>query len=271
MADVFLSYARPDAAVAERIARAARRARLVRLVRSGIPAHETFADVAITAELEKARAVLVLWSGAAVELQWVRSGSEPGALRNCDKLVQMCRLGKALPMPFDQIAVRRFGLARLGHGWSQVLHSLSTPWVTRARPKSPAAGPGCRDANSFVRGCAVAAIAGGGYLSWRALERPSVSPQAQLLIERGLAALQSTTDSARIPKARGSTCRGDSPAALTRPRPRLNPRLHGAAASQWPMQVRASASPRWPSGLDIDMRSRSAATARPAARRQGVA
>ena len=64
--------------------------------------------------------------------------------------------------------------------------------------------------NSFCADRAVAAIAGGGYLSWRAFERPSVSPQAQLLIERGLAALQD--NDALDPRGPGSTRQSDSPA-----------------------------------------------------------
>jgi adenylate cyclase len=100
VADVFLSYARPSAAMAGRIAAALRELGYSVWFDEELPAHRTYADV-IAAELDSARAVLVLWSDAAAQSQWVRS--EANRARETDKLVQARTGAVRLPMPFDQI------------------------------------------------------------------------------------------------------------------------------------------------------------------------
>ena len=100
MADVFLSYARPDAAAAERIARQLGKAGWSVWYDRDLPAHRAYSDV-IATELESASAVLVLWSRASADSEWVRS--EANRARELHKLVQ-ARVGEGrLPMPFDQI------------------------------------------------------------------------------------------------------------------------------------------------------------------------
>jgi adenylate cyclase len=64
MVDVFLSYARADAAAAERIARALGKQGWSVWFDRDLPAHRAYSDV-IEGELESASAVLVLWSKAA--------------------------------------------------------------------------------------------------------------------------------------------------------------------------------------------------------------
>ena len=72
LADIFLSYARPDATAAERIARELGKAGWSVWYDRELPAHRAYADV-IANELESAPAVLVLWSEAAAASEWVRS------------------------------------------------------------------------------------------------------------------------------------------------------------------------------------------------------
>jgi adenylate cyclase len=69
VADVFLSYARPDAAVAQRVARELTKAGWTVWYDSELPVHRSYADV-IAAELAHAPAVLVLWSKAAGWSKW---------------------------------------------------------------------------------------------------------------------------------------------------------------------------------------------------------
>jgi adenylate cyclase len=100
MADVFVSYARPDEPQAERVADALR-ALGYRVWRDDeLPAHRNYADV-IEERLKSAKAVVVLWSAEAARSQWVRA--EADEARAAGTLVQGLLDGKLPPMPFNQI------------------------------------------------------------------------------------------------------------------------------------------------------------------------
>ena len=100
MADVFISYARPDEALAERVAETLR-AGGYRVWRDDeLPAHRAYAEV-IEERLASAKAVVVLWSAEAAKSQWVRA--EADAARAAGKLIQ-ARLDDCLPpLPFNQM------------------------------------------------------------------------------------------------------------------------------------------------------------------------
>lgn len=100
MSDIFISYARSTAAQAEQIAGALRGLGYDVWRDDELPAHRAYADV-IEAQLQAAKAVLVIWSADAVRSDWVRS--EADRARTDHKLVQLSVDGTALPMPFDQI------------------------------------------------------------------------------------------------------------------------------------------------------------------------
>ena len=100
MSDIFISYARPTAAEAQRIAQALRALGYGVWYDEDLPAHRAFADV-IEERLNAARAVVVVWSAAAARSEWVRSEAE--SARANRKLVQLTIDGARLPMPFDQI------------------------------------------------------------------------------------------------------------------------------------------------------------------------
>jgi adenylate cyclase len=100
MADIFLSYARTSAEAAARVAAELRGQGYSVWFDEELPAHRAYADV-IAAELDAAGAVLVLWSEAAVQSQWVRS--EANRAREKGNLVQARVDAVRLPMPFDQI------------------------------------------------------------------------------------------------------------------------------------------------------------------------
>jgi len=105
-----------------------------------LPAHRAYADV-IAAELDAARAVLVIWSEAATQSQWVRS--EANRAREKGNLVQLRFDQARLPMPFDQIQCAQIsGSALSGVGWGSVTKAVdalvhgepAAPVPTAARP-----------------------------------------------------------------------------------------------------------------------------------------
>jgi adenylate cyclase len=100
MADVFVSYARPDEPQAERVAEALRAQGYEVWRDDQLPAHRTYADV-IEERLKSAKAVVALWSGDALTSQWVRA--EADAARSARTLVQATLDGTLPPMPFNQI------------------------------------------------------------------------------------------------------------------------------------------------------------------------
>ena len=100
MADVFVSYARPDEPMAKRVADALRGEGYSVWLDDELPVHRVYADV-IQERLKSAQAVVVLWSMEAAKSQWVRS--EADAARQAGTLVQASIDGSLPPMPFDQI------------------------------------------------------------------------------------------------------------------------------------------------------------------------
>lgn len=123
MADIFLSYARPSATEAQRIAAKLREQGYSVWFDEELPAHRAYADV-IAKELDAATAVLVLWSEAAARSQWVRS--EANRAREKGNLVQARLDGARLPMPFDQIQCAPLPADTIdGPAWKSVLTAIS--------------------------------------------------------------------------------------------------------------------------------------------------
>jgi adenylate cyclase len=136
LADVFVSYARSDEAVARRIANALGRAGLDVWWDADLPAHRTYSDV-IERNLAEAKAVLVLWSKSAAASQWVRA--EADFARNAGKLVQAQLDGTLPPMPFNQIqcADLKGWRGSAGHrGWTKLQGSVQA-LVSGEEPAKP--------------------------------------------------------------------------------------------------------------------------------------
>ena len=194
MADVFLSYARPDAAAAERITRELEKVGRSVWIDRELPAHRAYSDV-IASELESAAAVLVLWSKASAESEWVRS--EANRARELHKLIQARVDDARLPMPFDQIQcadLRKWRGGSVHAGWSQVRKSVEA--LTRASTEN-SSGRGIADAPisrraALIGGVAAAsaAAAGGAWLWLREPSDEQLSPEAALLMQKGTDALQ---------------------------------------------------------------------------------
>ena len=135
MADVFVSYARPDEPQAERVAEALRAEGYQVWRDDELPAHRAYADV-IEERLKSAGAVVVLWSAEAAKSQWVRA--EADAARSAGKLVQ-ATLDKTIPpMPFNQIQCADLGRSAGAEapGWRKLVASVAA-----------LAGPGNRQAD----------------------------------------------------------------------------------------------------------------------------
>ena len=100
MSDIFISYARPNEALAKQASEALRAAGYNVWRDDELPAHRAYSDV-IEERIKGAKAVLVLWSNDAVRSQWVRA--EADAARELGTLVQVSIDGSLPPMPFNQI------------------------------------------------------------------------------------------------------------------------------------------------------------------------
>ena len=190
LADVFLSYARPDAAAAERIARELGKAGFSVWYDREIPAHRTFADV-IATELESAHSVLVLVQSACAS-EWVRS--EANRARELRKLVQARLDDVRLPMPFDQIqcADLRSRARRKGHGWAQVRTSIDALiGGTGEMVRRPALYGNRRGMLIGAGAAAAATMIAGGALWLREDKADHPNPEAALLLQKGMDTLQS--------------------------------------------------------------------------------
>ena len=192
MADIFLSYARASHRSAKLIASKLRAGGFSVWFDEQLPAHRTYSDV-IEEQLEAAKAVVVLWSAEAVRSQWVRS--EANRARESGRLVQVRLDDARLPMPFDQIQcadLSDWSGARGAPGWRTVEDS-----VRALAGSEPAAAdrPPTRSTNIdrrtvVIAGGAAAVLALGGFAAWNALREPELTPEQQLLLQKGLDALQ---------------------------------------------------------------------------------
>lgn len=196
MTDVFLSYARGNAIEAQRFAAGLRSAGYSVWFDEQLPAHRAFCDV-IEEQLEAARSVVVLWSREAVASQWVRSEANRG--REKSRLVQIRLDDARLPMPFDQIQcadLRQWSGNADAPAWRAVITSIAElAGRALADDTAPASTSGMGKAGAprrrfMIAGGAAAALAAGGVAGWQWFDRPKLSPQAQLLIQKGMDALQ---------------------------------------------------------------------------------
>lgn len=100
MADVFLSYAREDRAMAERVARGLDAMGLDTFWDTEIPPGKTWADY-IEGKLSACRVVIVLWSEHSTKSQWVREEARMG--RDHAKLIPAMIDGAPAPFGFGEV------------------------------------------------------------------------------------------------------------------------------------------------------------------------
>jgi adenylate cyclase len=124
MADVFVSYARPDEASATIVADALRAEGYAVWRDDELPAHRVYGEV-IEERLRLARAVVVLWSAEAAKSQWVRA--EADAARGIGTLIQANLDGCVPPLPFNQIQcadLRGWSGDTSAPGWQKLAASV---------------------------------------------------------------------------------------------------------------------------------------------------
>ena len=138
MSDIFISYARPNEALAKQVGEALLAAGYNVWRDDELPAHRAYTDV-IEERIKEAKAVLVLWSNQAVRSQWVRA--EADAARELGTLVQVSLDGALPPMPFNQIqCADLFGWSgdTAWPGWVKVESSIAS--LVGSRAPEPDAG-----------------------------------------------------------------------------------------------------------------------------------
>ena len=136
MSNVFVSYARPDEPVAERVAEALRTDGYQVWRDDQLPAHRSYAEV-IEERLKDADAVVTLWSAEAAKSQWVRA--EADAARSAGKLIQASLDGTIPPIPFNQIQcadLNGWSSNSETAGWNKLVQSV------RALAGAPSKGGG---------------------------------------------------------------------------------------------------------------------------------
>src|SRR4051812_36041129 len=124
MSHVFVSYARPDEALAMLVADELRGAGFDVWRDDELPAHRPYAEV-IEERVNGARAVVVLWSAEAAKSHWVRA--EADTARGAMTLVQVSLDGTLPPMPFNQIQcadLKGWDGQRTAPGWRKLLASV---------------------------------------------------------------------------------------------------------------------------------------------------
>ena len=144
MPDIFISYARSSEVQAKQVAAALRGLGYKVWRDDDLPPHRPYAEV-IEERLQQAKAVIVLWSGAAARSQWVRA--EADVARQAGTLVQIALEDLTPPLPFGQIHCVKLldwsGDTTL-HDWRQVIQSIDELLKGRAparieppRPPAP--------------------------------------------------------------------------------------------------------------------------------------
>lgn len=149
MPDVFISYARHAAPTAKRMAAMLEARGLSVWFDAELPPHRAFAEV-IQEELERAKAVVVLWSAQAVASEWVRA--EADFARNKRKLVQASLDGALPPMPFNQIQCAQLKGWRgrsEDQQWGKLVAAVEA--LSGAEPAAPTQAP-ARDWRNLLTG-----------------------------------------------------------------------------------------------------------------------
>ncbi len=136
MTEIFISYARPDEAEAQQVAKALRVLGHQVWRDDDLPAHRAYAEV-IEERLKAASAVVVLWSEQAAQSQWVRA--EADWARSAASLVQASLDGCIPPMPFNQIQcadLKGWDGKADSAGWKKLVASVQSlaPIVVAERP-----------------------------------------------------------------------------------------------------------------------------------------
>lgn len=182
MVDVVISYGREQEPMAANVARALEADGYSVWWDHDIPAHKAYATL-IEEKFQAAKAVIVIWSPAAVKSEWVRA--EADLARSQQKLIQVAVEGTIPPLPFSQI---QFAALQAWDGtpdhpeWRRVRASLRTLCGEGAEPRpQPAPQPTPPRRNpptARSRSTVLAAVIGGLVAAAVALMVARQQPQA---------------------------------------------------------------------------------------------
>lgn len=187
MADVFISYAREDRDAAERLAGALEREGWSIWWDRHIEGGAAFAR-AIEQELNASKAVIVVWSAASVQSDWVKD--EAATARDQGKLVAISLDGTAAPLGFKQYhAIDLSGWG--GDAASTVFRDLARSVEARMQGSGPVAAAAAHDTASvpvapaparkrtwFAVAGVVLAMAIGALLFMQRSPEPGTGPEA---------------------------------------------------------------------------------------------
>jgi TolB-like protein len=175
---LFLSYSRPDRAVAQRLADALHKAGHVVWWDALIEGGAKFAS-SIRAALDSAEVVIVLWSESAIDSDWVRDEAAQG--RDRHRLVPLSIDGSQPPLGFRQYQVIDFARWN-GHAgapeFAAMLRAIALAAGHEAGPATPLpiARPGPRSSRRQLLGGVGAGtlVAGtGAVVAWRNFAAPA--------------------------------------------------------------------------------------------------
>lgn len=164
---IFLSYAHADRARAQRLAAILEQSGFTIWWDALIEGGSRFAT-SIDEALQKADAVVVLWSKQSVESDWVRDEAAQG--RDRHRLVPLSLDGSAPPLGFRQIQVINLS------GWrgradapqiEAIRRAIAAALGEQSAPRPIAAQPISRRRALAIGGGAAAAVAGGGLIAWQ--------------------------------------------------------------------------------------------------------
>lgn len=165
---VFLSYARSDRVQVEPIAHALQNAGFDLWWDALIEGGEAFAHT-IEERLDRADAVIVIWSAGSIRSDWVRD--EAGQGRDLHKLVPISLDGSEPPIGFRQyhaVDFTHWGGKADSPAFAALLRALSAPGTSGASPfPAPARPVRSRRALLVAAGGGTAALLLGGGIAWR--------------------------------------------------------------------------------------------------------
>jgi len=164
---IFLSYAHADRAKAQRIAAILEQAGYTVWWDALVEGGSRFAQ-SIDEALDKADAVVVLWSKSSVESDWVRDEAAQG--RDRQRLVPLSLDGTVPPLGFRQIQVIKLA------GWhgrsdapqiQAIRRAIAAALGEQSGPRPVARRSIDRRQALVIGGGAAVAVAGGGLIAWR--------------------------------------------------------------------------------------------------------
>jgi hypothetical protein len=230
MADIFISYARADRPRAEPLAQALERAGWSVWWDREIPPGRSFDEV-IEEALTAARCVVVLWSGASVRSEWVKTEAAEAAQRRI--LVPILTDGARIPLEFRRIqaaAIHNWRELESNDGWAQLCDAVAALVDSARAPAARAVtAPRRGSASWLIAGAASLAVAALSVTAYVATRVPA--PQARIQPAPPVPA--PTAAPVAVASAPAAPDAPPAPSQARRPRPRQSLAVGAATAASY--------------------------------------